>query len=120
MLMLINLEDGSQELIQGVDYCDRSKIVWKGEEFPSNLLNKVGGIVNTNGNLSVDETKLATSNTVKQQKLQAKNQKKTNEESKAYLASTDWYVIRKSETNVAIPADVVTARAAARLAIVEE
>ena len=35
-----------------------------------------------------------------------------------YLASTDWYVTRHAETGVAVPADVTTARAAAREAIV--
>ena len=34
------------------------------------------------------------------------------------LASTDWYVTRHTETGVAIPADVTTAREAARSAIV--
>jgi len=36
----------------------------------------------------------------------------------AYLASTDWYITRHAETAVAVPADVTTARAAARAAIV--
>ena len=36
----------------------------------------------------------------------------------AYLASTDWYITRHAETAVAVPADVTTARAAAREAIV--
>ena len=36
----------------------------------------------------------------------------------AYLAETDWYVIRRSDTGVAIPTDVDEARAAAREAIV--
>ena len=30
------------------------------------------------------------------------------------LASTDWYVVRKAETDVAVPADVLTYRAAVR------
>ena len=42
----------------------------------------------------------------------------TNAVSKAYLRSTDWYVTRNAETAVAVPADVTTARAAARAAIV--
>jgi len=37
-----------------------------------------------------------------------------NAEAKAYLASTDWYVTRQSETGVAIPTDVLEARAKAR------
>lgn len=46
-------------------------------------------------------------------------QAKTNAESRAYLASTDWYVTRFAETGVAIPADVLAARQAARDSIVE-
>ena len=45
-------------------------------------------------------------------------QRKTNATSQAYLASTDWYITRHAETGVAVPADVTTARAAARAAIV--
>lgn len=37
----------------------------------------------------------------------------------AYLASTDWYVVRYAETGVAIPAEVSTARSAARTRIDE-
>ena len=37
----------------------------------------------------------------------------------AYLASTDWYVVRYAETGVAIPAEVSAARAAARTRIDE-
>ena len=43
---------------------------------------------------------------------------RTNATSQAYLASTDWYITRHAETAVAVPADVTTARAAAREAIV--
>ena len=45
-------------------------------------------------------------------------QAETNATSQAYLASTDWYITRHAETGVAVPADVTTARAAAREAIV--
>ena len=41
-----------------------------------------------------------------------------NNDSLAYLKSTDWYAIRYAETGVAVPSDVTTARAAARSAIV--
>lgn len=41
-----------------------------------------------------------------------------NAEALAYLASTDWYVIRQQETGEAIPADVLAARQAARAAVV--
>ena len=42
-----------------------------------------------------------------------------NGDSLAYLASTDWYVTRFTETGVAVPADVTQARTAARTAIKE-
>ena len=41
-----------------------------------------------------------------------------NKESLAYLAETDWYLTRKFETGVAVPQDILDARAAARVAIV--
>jgi hypothetical protein len=37
-----------------------------------------------------------------------------NAEAKSYLDSTDWYVIRFIETEVAIPSEILTARANAR------
>jgi len=45
-------------------------------------------------------------------------QAQINQEALAYLASTDWYVVRFSETGVAIPDDIKTARQVARDAIV--
>ena len=36
----------------------------------------------------------------------------------AYLASTDWYVVRFAETAVPVPSEILTARAAARAAII--
>lgn len=36
-------------------------------------------------------------------------------EARAYLASTDWYVVRRSETGEPIPQDVMQKRAAARV-----
>jgi hypothetical protein len=45
-------------------------------------------------------------------------QQVTNGENMTYLKSTDWYASRKADTGEAIPADVTTARAAARSAIV--
>lgn len=41
-----------------------------------------------------------------------------NEEARAYLASTDWYVIRFIETGTKVPLDVSTKRTTARLSIV--
>lgn len=40
-----------------------------------------------------------------------------NADSLAYLASTDWYVIRMSETGKPVPDDILAARQAAREAI---
>ncbi len=50
--------------------------------------------------------------------IAANAQASINSESLEYLKSTDWYVTRHAETAVAVPADVTTARAAARAAIV--
>ena len=46
-------------------------------------------------------------------------QAQKNAEARAYLASTDWYVVRKAETGVEIPADVLEKRQAARDSVVE-
>ena len=45
-------------------------------------------------------------------------QAEINATSQAYLASTDWYASRKSDTGEAIPSDVTTARATARARII--
>jgi hypothetical protein len=45
-------------------------------------------------------------------------QEVVNNESLQYLASTDWYASRKSDTGEAIPSDVTTARATARARII--
>jgi len=50
--------------------------------------------------------------------IAATAQAETNATHQAYLDSTDWYASRKSDTGEAIPAEVITARAAAREAIV--
>ena len=50
--------------------------------------------------------------------IAANTQAETNATHQAYLDSTDWYASRKSDTGEAIPAEVITARAAAREAIV--
>ena len=49
--------------------------------------------------------------------IAANAQAELNVTSRAYLASTDWYVTRHAETGEAIPDDVIALRAAARLAI---
>jgi hypothetical protein len=50
---------------------------------------------------------------VEQEKAQQK-QEQINKESREYLKSTDWYVIRHQETGEAIPQDILDARQAAR------
>ena len=50
--------------------------------------------------------------------IAANTQAETNATSQAYLDSTDWYITRHAETAVAVPADVTTARAEARAAII--
>ena len=42
-----------------------------------------------------------------------------NATARAYLTSTDWYVIRNIETGVAIPEDILKAREAARQSVTE-
>jgi len=44
----------------------------------------------------------------------AQAQAKVNQKALAYLASTDWYVIRKQETGTEVPVDITASREAAR------
>lgn len=46
-------------------------------------------------------------------------QERINAEARAYLASTDWHVIRQQETGKPVPDDVLAERAAARALVVE-
>ena len=46
-------------------------------------------------------------------------QQQANTEARAYLASTDWYVIRLQETGEPVPEDILTERAAARVRVIE-
>jgi hypothetical protein len=48
---------------------------------------------------------------------EAQTQAKLNIEAKAYLESTDWYVVRWQETGAAVPTDITAARASARAAV---
>jgi len=52
------------------------------------------------------------------EEIAANAQAETNATSRAYLASTDWYIVRRAETSEEVPSDIITARAAARDAIV--
>lgn len=45
-------------------------------------------------------------------------QEQRSQEARAYLNSTDWYVVRKAETGADIPADVTAKRQVARDSIV--
>jgi hypothetical protein len=47
-----------------------------------------------------------------------KEQEQINADSLAYLASTDWYVVRQQETGTDIPQEVLDKRAEARAAVV--
>lgn len=44
-------------------------------------------------------------------------QEEINEEARAYLASTDWYVVRFTETGVEVPEEITIKRQEAREAI---
>ena len=43
----------------------------------------------------------------------------TNRDAREYLISTDWYVTRQAETGKEVPADILTKRAEARAAVIE-
>ena len=45
-------------------------------------------------------------------------QEKVNADALAFLASTDWYIIRLQESGIAVPQTVLDARATARLQVV--
>lgn len=47
-------------------------------------------------------------------------QEQTNMDSRAFLAKTDWYVIRKMETGEPIPQEILDNRAEARASVVEQ
>jgi hypothetical protein len=53
------------------------------------------------------------------QKTAEQLQAEVNDEARAYLLSTDWYVIRSQETGEAIPAEILAERQAARDRVVE-
>ena len=50
--------------------------------------------------------------------LQKENQDVANKTAINYLASTDWYITRQTETGVVVPTDILTKRAEARAAVV--
>lgn len=46
-------------------------------------------------------------------------QQQKNVEARAYLASTDWYIIRLQETGIPVPTNILAARQAARDSIIQ-
>lgn len=56
---------------------------------------------------------------INQDKAAANQRDQANAEARAYLSSTDWYVIRMQETGEPVPEDVLAKRAAARARVVE-
>ena len=46
-------------------------------------------------------------------------QQQANTEARAYLAETDWYVIRLQETGEPVPAEILAERSAARARVIE-
>jgi hypothetical protein len=53
------------------------------------------------------------------EELVRQKQAEINSQNREYLASTDWYVIRKMETGIEVPDGILAARAMARESIVE-
>jgi len=52
--------------------------------------------------------------------LDPPTQEETNGLNREYLADTDWYLLRKFETGVAVPQEVLIKRQEAREAIIED
>lgn len=50
---------------------------------------------------------------------EAEIQQQKNIEARAYLAATDWYIIRLQETGIPVPADILAARQATRNTVME-
>lgn len=53
--------------------------------------------------------------TITEEDIEADRQRNIRNTAKKYLADTDWYVTRYAETGTAIPEDIATARAQARI-----
>lgn len=53
--------------------------------------------------------------TITEEDIAADNQRTIRNTAKKYLADTDWYVTRYTETGTAIPEDIATARTQARI-----
>lgn len=59
--------------------------------------------------------------TAEQKQLDAERQaqEQINQDSRSYLAQTDWYVVRWHETGVPVPDDVLEQRQAARGRVID-
>lgn len=68
--------------------------------------------------MSIDWSRLVTVEDKAQQSEEARRAA-DNTEARAYLAETDWYVIRLQETGQPVPDDVLASRAAARAKVVD-
>lgn len=81
--LLVNTPLGNQELItvgRGGGYFDPTRVVWDEQIdglFPANLIPSIGGIIRTNGVLSVDSVMLAGSQTKTTSDNDAENTRKT-------------------------------------------
>ena len=64
----------------------------------------------------MDMTKLVTQE-MKEAETALQAQATINSEARAYLTETDWYVSRLTETGLAVPIEILEARAAARLEV---
>jgi hypothetical protein len=70
-----------------------------------------------NGSWSIVEIPQEQENVVDPEPIS--DQDLVNRKARAYLNSTDWYVIRMAETGAEIPEAILTARAEARASVVE-
>ena len=69
--------------------------------------------------LDVKHVKLKAEYTVEIEDITAQvEQQRVNQEALAYLASTDWYIIREMDQGTPCPAEIKSERAAARARIV--
>ncbi len=81
------------------------------------IITKVEGTHNTKLTAITEEEyiKLITPS---DEELAQMEQGRINSEARAYLESTDWYVVRETETGVAVPDEIKQLRAEARTKIV--
>ena len=101
-----------------IDYIQTVKI--QGDSY---LVNGTTSVPKADGNRHYEDLKLwLVDNTPEpeftDEELALQEQAKINSEALSYLASTDWYITRLSETGVAVPQEILDARQVAREKIV--